>query len=150
MGIFGKRETLTLRSLPSDAQNFENNFPACATEDKEGAESLRMRAEELRRLTEQASAAAEETAGTEAAPEEPASGAGNSREEFGLGEVVWAKEKGWPSWPAIVITYESSRDLSSLSESLRRLTPANQGRTVRKRTHDSLSGHALLCIVSPE
>ena len=31
-----------------------------------------------------------------------------------LGEVVWAREKGWPAWPALVITFETTRDLAAL------------------------------------
>ena len=36
-----------------------------------------------------------------------------------LGSVVWAREKGWPHWPALLITKETSRGLCNLRESLR-------------------------------
>ena len=33
-----------------------------------------------------------------------------------LGLVVWAREKGWPHWPALVTTKETSRGLCNLRE----------------------------------
>ena len=33
-----------------------------------------------------------------------------------LGEVVWAREKGWPYWPALVTTKETSQGLCNLRE----------------------------------
>lgn len=36
----------------------------------------------------------------------------------GLGSVVWAREKGWPHWPALLITKETSRGLCNLRKSL--------------------------------
>ena len=35
-----------------------------------------------------------------------------------LGSVVWAREKGWPYWPALLITKETSRGLCNLREFL--------------------------------
>ena len=73
---------------------------------------MRRRAEELSLLAEQVA----ERLKSQADGQEPACNAGNGPEAaFALGEVVWAHEKGWPAWPALVITWESARDLSSLS-----------------------------------
>lgn len=36
-----------------------------------------------------------------------------------LGSVVWAREKGWPHWPALLITKETSRGLCHLRKPLR-------------------------------
>lgn len=71
---------------------------------------MRRRAEELRLLAEQMKSR------SQADVHEPASVARNIPEAaFALGELVWAHEKGWPAWPALVITWESARDLSPLS-----------------------------------
>ncbi|BDA44310.1 probable histone-lysine N-methyltransferase TRX1 [Coccomyxa sp. Obi] len=78
---------------------------------KEEAQEMRRRAEELRLLAEQIAVKAR----SQADVQEPASVTGYAPEAaFALGEVVWAHEKGWPAWPALVITWESARDLSSL------------------------------------
>lgn len=42
-----------------------------------------------------------------------------------LGEVVWAREKGWPSWPALVIPFETTFGLANLSEPKQPLTLTN-------------------------
>ena len=36
--------------------------------------------------------------------------------QLGIGEVVWAREKGWPHWPALLITKETSRGLCNIRE----------------------------------
>ena len=36
----------------------------------------------------------------------------------GLGSIVWGREKGWPHWPALLITKETSRGLCNLRKPL--------------------------------
>ncbi|CAL8470279.1 g9821 [Coccomyxa elongata] len=79
--------------------------------EKEEAQEMRRRAENLRLRIEQIAVKARSQANVQ----EPAPVTGNAPEAaFALGEVVWAHEKGWPAWPALVITWESARDLSPL------------------------------------
>lgn len=74
---------------------------------------MRIRAAELRTIAEQTAA----LAGSHAESLGPAPDAADGPSAtFRLGEVVWAREKGWPAWPAVVITRESARDLSPLSK----------------------------------
>jgi hypothetical protein len=79
------------------------------------AERLRERAAELQRAAEEAQAAVAESstpdinAAAGSLPGQESSGPG-------LGEVVWAREKGWPAWPALVVTFESTTDLANLSK----------------------------------
>lgn len=97
---------------------------------------MRSRAEELRARAEQAAAAE----GSRPDDQEPASNAPEAGEQtFGLGEVVWAREKGWPAWPSVVITLESARDLSPLSEPS---LPALLG----PRNYDLCVSHAALTL----
>ena len=41
---------------------------------------------------------------------------GQEKAQLGIGEVVWAREKGWPHWPALLITKETSRGLCNIRE----------------------------------
>ena len=41
---------------------------------------------------------------------------GQETTQLGIGEVVWAREKGWPHWPALLITKETSRGLCNIRE----------------------------------
>lgn len=33
---------------------------------------------------------------------------GNKEERFRIGEVVWGREKGWPPWPALVVSAQEA------------------------------------------
>ena len=46
------------------------------------------------------------------------SSSAQSRARPSLGTVVWAREKGWPHWPAVVITKEPSRGLCNIRKPL--------------------------------
>lgn len=84
----------------------------CIIVEKEEAQEMRRRAEDLRLLAEQIAVKAR----SQADVQQPAPATGNAPEAaFALCEVVWAHEKGWPAWPALVISWESARDLSPLS-----------------------------------
>lgn len=85
----------------------------CKAEDQQEAEAMRSRAVELRTVAEQAAALAGSHAESLGPAPDTADGPSAT---FRLGEVVWAREKGWPAWPAVVITRESARDLSPLSK----------------------------------
>ena len=49
-------------------------------------------------------------------PQHDLSGRAGAQDLPALGEVVWAREKGWPHWPALVTTKETSRGLCNLRE----------------------------------
>ena len=51
-------------------------------------------------------------------PQHDPSGRAGAQDLPALGEVVWAREKGWPHWPALVTTKETSRGLCNLRELL--------------------------------
>lgn len=79
-----------------------------AAEGRAQAAQLQKRAAELERLAD------ERGSGDEEEPELAPPGGANGGASARLGEVVWAREKGWPAWPALVITKETSRDLATL------------------------------------
>ena len=51
-------------------------------------------------------------------PARHTSSSAQSRARPSLGTVVWAREKGWPHWPAVVITKETSRGLCNIRKPL--------------------------------
>jgi len=67
-------------------------------------------------------AAADGLAGKEQCTAQPparhTSSSAQSRARPSLGTVVWAREKGWPHWPAVVITKETSRGLCNIRKPL--------------------------------
>jgi hypothetical protein len=78
----------------------------CCAE-RAAAEARRQRARDLEAL-------ADELEPDQAREGEPDQAPPTDAAAFRLGEVVWAREKGWPAWPALVITRETSRDLAAL------------------------------------
>ena len=73
-----------------------------------------MRAWELASQADALERLAEEREDPGSAQEEPDPAGAQDGAAARLGEVVWAREKGWPAWPALVITRETARGLSTL------------------------------------
>lgn len=85
---------------------------ACCAERAE-AEARRQRVRDLEGLADELDQAAGGPP-DRAREEEPTQAPPAAAAAFRLGEAVWAREKGWPAWPALVITRETSRDLAAL------------------------------------